>query len=338
MIQVNSPVPVQPNCTPKVSGRPGAGPIWDTFREFVRLTVADGDASKSTVQTYAEGLKMFLGWCAVEDMEVDPLKATVSDLQQYRFDLAKTHKKATIAIRLRAVRLLYDALQRYGKRQDNPAIGLRAPRERTTRDQKVIQRSLTLEETKKLIYQFPPMQVIGGARDRAILLLLLCQGLRISEVRNMLISDVDIKTFSTIKIRGKGGKERHICLCPLVREAMINWIHYVSIRADLLHYCPVFYRLESTSLLNPKTLSTRTIERIADKYLKLAGLKRKGISAHSLRHTYAMLAVLAGAQRERIGASMGHANQSTTDIYIRAAATFQDNPADAVNNLIEGGK
>ena len=53
----------------------------------------------------------------------------------------------------------------------------------------------------------------------------------------------------------------------------------------------------------------------------------RGRGAHALRHTYATMSVLGGAHREALGQSMGHSSLATTDIYIRASAQYQDNPA-----------
>ncbi len=96
---------------------------------------------------------------------------------------------------------------------------------------------------------------------------------------------------------------------------------------------PLFFGFDRPGM---RRLSVRGIERIVDGYLKKAGLKQPGRSAHCLRHSAALLAVLGGAKRESIADAFGHASALTTDIYIRAAGKFQSNPADAVSRALEG--
>jgi len=334
MVPDRSLAPGLPTSTPKAaSSNPGAG-LRSAFHAFVRLTVADGMASERTVKSYAAGLEHFLAWCVRQD--INPEKAGRTEIERYRSRLASEFARATIKLRLIPVRLLYEALQRSGRRLDNPAAYVRAPRDRTKPAQAVTRKALEPAEVTRFVSALSVPDTIHGSRDRAIILLMLLQGLRAHEVAGLLNDNVDLDAFNHVEIHGKGRKWRTVVLCRMMREAMIRWSRY---RGKMGMAWPLFYSLESPRIgdSDPKPLSVRTIERITDKYLRAAGLKRKGRSAHSLRHTYAIMAVLAGAKREKIGESMGHESLSTTDIYIRAAAIWQDNPADAVNNLIEKG-
>ena len=84
-----------------------------------------------------------------------------------------------------------------------------------------------------------------------------------------------------------------------------------------------------------RRLTVRTIERIVDRALSRADLKRPGRSAHSLRHTYAILCVLTGGDREALKEAMGHANIETTQIYIGVASRFQNNPAAGIEAALQ---
>lgn len=301
----------------------------ETFDRFLRLSVADGYASARTLSTYREGLKIFLAWC--QSAGPDPRKATYDDIQEYRKHLTEKCRPSTVRVRLRAVRILYQAFQRWGMRKDNPAEGIKAPRDRTSAGDRALGKALSPEEANRL-WCFTTHETYPAARDKAIIALMLWQGLRAEEITSLQMSDLDWQALDSLKVNGKGNKIRTVYLSAPAREALYAWINK---RQGELGRFPLFYDLQNHGSLpipgesTLKRLSVRTIERIVDRYLLLAGLKKPGRSAHALRHTYAVLSVLGGAQREILADSMGHANLSATDVYIRAAARLQSNPAEA---------
>lgn len=321
---------IEETLNPKVIVQPVD--VQEAFERFLRLSVADGSASPRTIKAYREGIAVFFKWC--KQRMLDPERATFDDVQEYRKFLAGVYARSTCQLRLLAVRVLYQALQRWGMRKDNPADGIRAAKERTDRRAKVLDKALTREETKTLIGHLPPITTIAGARDQAIILLMLLQGLRCEEITNINAEDIDQAAFGWMIVRGKGSKMRKVYLGNSARGALIQW--YEKRNGRFAFDNPLFHQLEDGN--GTARLSVRTIQRIADKYLNAAGLKRPGRGAHSLRHTYALLAVQGGADREALGDSMGHANLATTDIYIRAAGQLQANPAEkAEAALAEGG-
>jgi len=332
------PTVKQSPCTPASGAGLKSQPYTaaKAFEQFVRLTVADGAASERTVKSYTASLRLYFLWAGLRGLET--LTAKEIDIQSYRAHLTKSYKRGTVKIYLRAVRLFYDLLQRSGRRTDNPAAGVFAPKERTTEEQRIIEKALTVKEAARLVYLLPKAITPAGARDKAIILLMLLQGLRANEVCYLMLDYLDA-SFTRLQVFGKGSKVRTVVLAPEVRQALMDWMDFRNRKDDYELQTPLFISFESPTRLHPtmEMLSVRTIERIADKYLQFAGLKKPGRSAHALRHTYAMLAILGGAERERVGVSMGHSNLGTTDLYIRAAATFQANPADAVSKIIKNG-
>lgn len=306
------------------------------FEQMVQLTVANGAASPRTIRAYSQSLGLFFSWAYAHQLE--PAKATTLHVQAYRAELVKKHKRGTVKLYLRAVRLFFEAIQRGGKRPDNPAAGVFAPKEATPDEQRILQKALTPKEARQLLGRLPHPGTMAGARDRTIIILMLLQGLRAGEVAQLETGNIE-GTFTKITLIGKGSKWRTIVLAPESREAILSWMEYRKVGKSILEHDPLFTALEPSPyhIEHLSGISIRMVERIADKYLQFAGLKRPGRSAHALRHTYAMLAVLGGAEREQVGVSMGHASLATTDIYIRAAANHQANPAEAVRKMLRTG-
>lgn len=318
----------------------------DAFERFLRLTVADGDASPRTIKAYREGFAAFLSWCAgigrVPELELDPKTATYEHLEAYRRHLITAgYKRPTIHARLVSVRALYKALQRWGIRPDDPAAGLRSPKEKTSDVDKVLDKTLTPDQAVRLLDLLPKTKSVQDLRDRAIVILAVFHGLRAGE---LVALDADDFKWSCeherrLKLNGKGGKQRTIILEEKPYEALAEWkscAHAIpdvdrSVQIHLLHQeippLPLFYRFDRPG---HRRLSVRAIERTVDKYLSMAGYKRRGHSAHVLRHTFGLLAALGGADQRAIADSMGHASTSTTDVYTRAAARFVNNPGSAV--------
>lgn len=299
----------------------------EAFERFLRLSVADGAASPKTLKAYRENFTAFLQYCAL--VNADARTATYDDIEAYRAYLVGAGlKRPTIKLRLVAVRALYTALQRWGVRPDNPAAGVKTPRDKEAPSSSILRKALSPHEVKTFLLGLPSSGAPQDLRDNAIIQLMLFQGLRAGEVAAANNYDITYPTFSSLRVWGKGDKARTIILGESAKRALILWG-----AGDGDGSRPLFYRFTTPGFVR---LSVRDIERIVDHYLKKAGLKQKGRSAHSLRHSFAMLATMGGANREALADSLGHASLATTEIYTRAAAAFQNNPADAMVRALEG--
>lgn len=145
-------------------------------------------------------------------------------------------------------------------------------------------------------------------RNRLIIELLYATGIRVSELTNINIKDIDISS-KEIKITGKGGKDRIVYFGDYAKEYLINYLE--EGRPSLSN------NKSSNKLLLNKDggdLSARSVEDIVNKAVEEAALKHK-ISPHVLRHTFATDMLNNGADLKSVQELLGHSSLSTTQIY-----------------------
>jgi integrase/recombinase XerC len=231
-------------------------------------------------------------------METEAVRSYLAFLNE------KQYSKATIARKLATLRSFYKFLVKRNQLSSNPVTGIRTPKQ-----DKKLPMFLEYDEVKKLL-ETPPMDNWLGARDRAILETLYSTGMRVSELVGLNMDDIDFLG-EIVHIRGKGKKER---IAPISSSALQIIQHYIEYRNK---------RAQSNSNFDSKVmfvnkhgrrLSTRSVRRKMDKYLKIAGLN-PSISPHTLRHSFATHMLNNGADLRTVQELLGHQSLSTTQIY-----------------------
>ena len=295
------------------------------FAAFLRLNVAEGDASAATVRTYWSQVRQYVAWC--RERGLDPALASEQDLLEYRAWLAERYTRATVATKLAAVRRLYQAAVWRGMRADNPAAGLKAPKEKTAREERV--KFLPLEGLKRLL-QAPQGDGAKGRRDRAMLALMGIHGLRVSEVAGLDVDDLDLDQ-GRVTVTGKGRKTRTVYLTEQTAQALAAWLEARD-RVAAEDEPALFVSLRHP---DPGTrMSARSIRYLVDGYLERLGLKGEGISCHSLRHSAATWARAGGAALDAIAGMLGHSSVTTTQVYARIVDRMTENPARYLEALL----
>lgn len=170
---------------------------------------------------------------------------------------------------------------------------------------------LSGEEVERLI-EAVKTQEITGVRDRAIIELLFCSGLRVSELVNLNRDHINLKR-GEFTVRGKGQKDRPVFISPEASE----WLaEYLKTRTDT--YMPLFIRYTGAPSTDSRgddmRLTPRTIQRIVSKYARAAGIT-KHVSPHSLRHSFATDLLMNGADLRSVQSMLGHSNIATTQVY-----------------------
>lgn len=167
---------------------------------------------------------------------------------------------------------------------------------------------LNLEEVERLLSK-PNLRDWLGIRDKAALELMYATGMRVSELVDLKLDNVNLDV-GFIKCKGKGQKERII---PVGRKAITAIERYLNkIRPKLVKKKENVQHLFLTRL--GRKMSRQTFWKIIKKYLKRAKIKKE-VSPHTLRHSFATHLLERGADLRVVQELLGHANISTTQIY-----------------------
>lgn len=249
------------------------------------------------------------GTAVAVQTKVELDKALLSiDVNMVRSYLAllndRKYSKSTIARKLATLRSFYKFLVKRGSIQSNPVTAVRTPKQ-----DKKLPRFLEYDEVKKLL-ETPPMDGWLGARDRAILEVLYSTGIRVSELVSLNMEDIDFLG-EVVHVRGKGKKER---ITPISSSALQVIQHYLEYRNKRAQNNPNFDPKVLFVNKHGKRLSTRSVRRKMDKYLKMAGLD-PAISPHTLRHSFATHMLNNGADLRSVQELLGHQSLSTTQVY-----------------------
>ena len=231
--------------------------------------------------------------------------ADIDDARAYLAELnEKAYSKATVARKLATLRSFYKYLVKTGKVTDNPLTAVKTPKQ-----EKKLPRFLEYEEVKRLL-ETPPLDNWLGARDRAILETLYSTGIRVSELVALNMDDVDFLG-EVVHVRGKGKKER---IAPISSSALQTIQHYMEFRNKRAQNNTNFDGKVLFVNKHGRRLSTRSVRRKMDKYLKIAGLD-PDISPHTLRHSFATHMLNNGADLRSVQELLGHQSLSTTQVY-----------------------
>ena len=216
----------------------------------------------------------------------------------------KQYSRATIARKLATLRSFYKFLVKRNQMSTNPVTAVRTPKQ-----DKKLPRFLEYEEVKRLL-ETPPMNTWLGARDRAIMETLYSTGIRVSELVALNMEDIDFLG-EVIHVRGKGKKER---IAPIGASALQTIQHYMEFRNKRAQNNNNFDTKVLFVNKHGRRLSTRSVRRKMDKYLKMAGLD-PAISPHTLRHSFATHMLNNGADLRSVQELLGHQSLSTTQVY-----------------------
>jgi integrase/recombinase XerC len=276
-----------------------------TIDRFLRYLKVERNSSELTIKSYREDLTLLVEYFTESLGRVPaPSAITPQDLRTYVAALHDAgYAKSSVARRLASLRSFFKFAQREGVCNSNPAKPLRNPR----RDRK-LPHFLTSREIGKLLTA-PPLSDPMGHRDRAIFETLYSAGLRVSELTGMNLDDLDLDG-GLVRIRGKGKRERLAPLGSHALKALRAWLRKRKLAKGQPKKTgsPVFLNKFGTRL------STRSVARMLEKYLKMTGLDLR-TSPHTLRHSFATHLLDRGADIRSVQELLGHKSLVTTQIY-----------------------
>lgn len=291
--------------------------ISDLINDFLESLEIEKGRSTKTTENYGLYLARFLDLITQDFPEsaiIKPSDLTPEILRKFRlrlnrFDDNQNHERLsalTQSYHLIALRGFLKYLAKRGIHSLDPSLVdlPRAAKKQVT--------FLHFDEVERLLAEIP-IDTETGLRDRAIIELLFSGGLRVSELCNLNRDSINLAR-REFMVRGKGKKDRPIFIDQTTADHLEE---YLSARHDTL---PALFLNNSSNQNTPDTsgdfrrLSPRSIERIIQKYARLAGIT-KHVTPHTLRHSFATDLLMNGADLRSVQSLLGHANIATTQIY-----------------------
>lgn len=263
-------------------------------------------ASEHTLRAYARDIVQFaqfleghfpqIGWA---DVQPATIRAFLAELHR----LAMSPR--TVERKIAALRAFFKYLQAQGLIKHNPAQAVGTPRH----DQQ-LPRVLSQGEVERLLTA-PAGDDPLSVRDRAVLELLYATGMRVGELTNLRLQDIDFAQH-TIRVMGKGNKMRLVLFGRAAHEALSEYLQ----RARPVLLAKSKAPDEGWLFLNGRgtRLTDRSVRRIVDRYVG-AGNGDFKPSPHSLRHSFATHLLDSGADLRTVQELLGHAQLTTTQIY-----------------------
>ncbi len=289
--------------------------VADLINEFLESLEVESGRSRYTTRNYELYLSRVLEFQNEFDPENDlrPEDITEEWLRKYRLWLnrytTERGKNLTVMTQNYHLIALRGFLKYLAKRKIKSLDPVLVELPRTHRAQVTF---LYVDEINRIVEQIP-LDTEDGLRDKAIFELLFSTGLRVSELVGLNRQDVNLSR-REFMVRGKGQKDRPVFISQQAADAVQD---YLDERKDSL---PALFLNNSRNqpMVGTKgdyrRLTPRSIERIINKYVRMAGIT-KHVTPHTLRHSFATDLLTNGADLRSVQSLLGHSNISTTQIY-----------------------
>ncbi len=289
--------------------------LEEYLKQFLQHLRYERNVSQHTLRNYSSDLEQFRDYLL--------LKGKVSDIPVSEIDhltirewMSNLHgeskKKTSIARKLASLRTFFQFLVREGVQENNPAKLVATPKV-----ERKLPTHLSMEDAVRFI-ETPDLNTDLGRRDRAILEFLYATGMRVGELVGLNLKDIDFRE-KLVRVTGKRKKQR---ILPFGEPSLQALMYYLNeARANFLNNCPPTERDDQAVFLNYQgtRITTRSVGRMVDKYIKLCAEINRDISPHSLRHSFATHLLDSGADLRDIQELLGHARLSTTQIYTQVS-------------------
>ncbi len=316
--------------------------LEDIFARFLQRSVGDGAASADTIRNYLSQTKQYLEWCG--DNLLSPLEADSEDIKLYRQYLVQSeYANSTIATKLNIIRIFYKAALNHGLIKSNPAVKVKAPKERADPAARI-----TFMEAEELKYLLDYLQSqldrtktnkerLSLLRDRLLISIMSLEGCRTVEMHQLKVADIVRQGIKTgLQVSAKRASR----IVPLTENLAAQLDEYLQLRRNVLRrkIKPTDYVFVSLSNNNKGgQLSRRSIREICDRALIECNLKHnpgRTLTAHSLRHTAGTLALRTGSDLRQVQDLLGHADPRTTSIYAHVGDRWEHNPGVSIEEKL----
>lgn len=271
--------------------------------DYEKYLIYEKELSSNSVESYLRDSKQFLEFLELENEQL--LQANKTLILTYLMKLQKEHKStSTIARNIASIRSMYQFLLNEGHIRKDPTMNLKTPK-----TERKIPAILTVKEIERFLSE-PDRETEKGARDHAILELLYATGIKVTELIELNIKDINPVT-EQIYCGKNTPNERAI---PIGRKALETIKYYL----DNHRIKRLKDNLESEKALfinsRGKRLTRQGIWKIIKEYREQSSIE-KDITPHTLRHSFAAHLLENGADLKSVQELLGHLDISTTNIY-----------------------
>lgn len=274
--------------------------IDEVIKKFIEYIDKELNYSRETIINYEKDLTIYKDFLKIKNYNY--LSITKDQVMEYlKYLDSFKYQNKTISRILSSLRSFYNYLTEIKLLDNNIFKRIRNPKV-----SKKLPNYLSIVEIEKILDKIDE-ESIFGIRDKCLFELLYSTGLRVSEVSNLKIDDINLIDKS-IRVLGKGNKERIVYF----GNVAANLIHkYLQIRNEFLKKGNIEYFFINN---NGDKLSRQSIEHIINMIMKRSEINHK-ISPHTLRHTYATHLLDNGADLRSVQELLGHENLGTTEVY-----------------------
>lgn len=267
------------------------------LEEYLQYIAHIKKYSPHTIRAYRQDIQQYIDYFKENNLTVG--KDTVRDYISFIF--LRTKKRATVSRKIKSLRSFYRFLVKQGKIDRNPFDIVSTPKE-----EKTLPEILTEKEMLAFLDRLPHSNFIE-LRNRAVFEFLYATGLRISELVNVRMEDINF-TEGMVRVLGKGKKERVVPFNDVARGVLIKYLDAVRLKFKK----PVDYLILNSS---GRKITERSVEIILQKVYGQLMESGKHVYPHLFRHSFATHLLQRGANLRVIQELLGHSTLSTTERY-----------------------
>lgn len=267
------------------------------LKEYIEYLRDIKKFSLNTIKAYKQDIEQFYNYLKENKLKIgrDAIKDFISII------FLRTRNKATVSRKIYAIRSFFSFLMKKGKLKENPFDFINTPKI----DKKIPQ--ILTEKEMIMFLDSLPQTGFFKLRNKACFELLYATGLRVSELTNLKIQDIDF-TECVLRVMGKGKKERIVPFNDKARDILLKYLDEAEIRFKVKNE---FIFLNSRG----EKITERSVERIVQKSYKEVMNSNKRVYPHLFRHSFATHLLQRGANLRVIQELLGHENLSTTEKY-----------------------
>jgi integrase/recombinase XerD len=274
----------------------------ETYHEaFLDYLKVEKGLSINSLFSYNQDLKKYIGYLKNKGIE-EARRIGRKDITDFLFSLRNRLAATSISLTLSTIKSFHKFLVREKIVSLDPSELIEAPK----LDRK-IPSFLSFDEITRIL-KAPNLKNTQGIRNRAILELMYATGLRVSEISDLKLSDLNLEV-GFIKCKGKGSKERIVPVGKIAKDFLNKYLE--EARNKLLGKKTSIYLFLAQGA---RRLSRQSIWKMIKQMVKNSGVKKK-VSPHTLRHSFATHLLERGADLRSVQEMLGHASITTTQIY-----------------------